>query len=89
MNSWRDYGNKCPNTNRLLPTLVCRVGITQLLSSEQQRVIVNILLGFGFLVPCGGLLGIFLYDKYCTYRSAVLKEQIELLERLWQQMSQH
>lgn len=63
--------------------------VPQLLSSEQQRVIVNILLGFGFLVPCGALLGISLYDKYCTYRSAVLKEQIELLERLWQQTSQH
>ncbi|HEY9674838.1 MAG TPA: hypothetical protein V6D11_25585 [Waterburya sp.] len=61
----------------------------QLLSSEQQRVIVNILLGIGFLIPCGALLGICLYDKYCAYRSAVLKEQIELLERLWKQTSQH
>ena len=63
--------------------------VPQLLSSDQQRVIVNILLGIGFFIPCGTLLGIFLYDKYCAYRSAVLKEQIELLERLWKQTSQH
>lgn len=63
--------------------------VPQLLSSEQQRAIVNIVLGLGFLIPCGTLLGIFLYDKYCAYRSAVLKEQIELLERLWKQTSQH
>ncbi len=63
--------------------------VPQLLTSDQQRGIVNILLGLGFLIPCGALLGIFLYDKYCAYRSAVLREQIELLERLWKQTSQH
>ncbi|MEA5621013.1 hypothetical protein VB711_24720 [Cronbergia sp. UHCC 0137] len=30
-------------------------------------------------------LGIIAYDRYLVYRSAVLREQMEMLERLWQQ----
>jgi hypothetical protein len=64
-------------------------GVPQLLSPAQQTLIANILLGIGYLLPCGVCLGIFLYDKYYAYRSAVLKEQIEFLERLWQQSTQY
>jgi hypothetical protein len=83
----QDAVKKIQSTDKLKSSTVN--SFPQLLSSDQQRVIVNILLGLGFLIPCGTLLGIFLYDKYYAYRSAVLKEQIELLERLWKQTSQH
>ncbi len=63
--------------------------VPQLLSPAQQRLMANILLGIGYLLPCGVCLGIFLYDKYRTYRCALLQEQIEFLERLWQQSTQH
>lgn len=38
-----------------------------------------------FILPLGICLGIFLYDRYYVYRTTVLKEQVEMLERLWQQ----
>ncbi len=63
--------------------------VPQLLSPAQQRLMANILLGIGYLLPCGVCLGIFLYDKYRTYRCALLKQQIEILERMWQQSTQH
>jgi hypothetical protein len=63
--------------------------VPQLLSPAQQKSIANIALWIGYLVPCGACLGIFLYDKYYAYRSALLKEQIDMLERLWKQTSQH
>lgn len=62
--------------------------VPPLLSPAQQTSIANILLWFGYLLPCGVCLGIFLYDKYCAYRSALLKQQIEILERMWQQSTQ-
>jgi hypothetical protein len=62
--------------------------VGQLLTPAQQGSIANILIGFAYFVPCGLGLGIFLYDKYCAYRAAVIKEQIEILERLWKQSTQ-
>ena len=64
-------------------------GVSQLLSPAQQTLMANIFLGIGYLLPCGVCLGIFLYDKYRAYRCALLQEQIEFLERLWQQSTQH
>lgn len=58
--------------------------VPPLLTPAQLGSIANILIWFSYLVPCGLVLGIFLYDKYCVYRAAVLNEQIETLERLWQ-----
>lgn len=63
--------------------------VPNLLSPAQQNSIANIVLGIGYLIPCCTFLGIFLYDKYCDYHSAKLNGQIEMLERLWQQTSQH
>jgi hypothetical protein len=63
--------------------------VPQLLSPAQQGAIANIILGFTYLVlPTGLVLGIYLHDKYSAYRSAVLNEQIERLERLWKQTTQ-
>jgi hypothetical protein len=61
----------------------------QILSPAQQKSIADILLWFGYLLPFGTCLGILLYDKYCAYRSARLNQQIEMLESLWKQTSQH
>ncbi len=59
--------------------------VPPLLSPAQQKSVADLLLGFIYFVLPGGLvLGIFLYDKYCVYRAAVIKKQIESLERLWQ-----
>ncbi|MBD2446956.1 hypothetical protein H6G76_07215 [Nostoc sp. FACHB-152] len=44
-----------------------------------------ILQWFILLTPvCIGL-GILVYDRYLAYRAAVFQEQVEMLERLWQQ----
>lgn len=44
-----------------------------------------ILQWFILLTPmCIGL-GILVYDRYLVYRTAVFQEQVEMLERLWQQ----
>lgn len=62
----------------------------QPLTPAQQGTIANIILGFLYLVlPSGLCLGIFLYDKYCAYRAAVLHKQVEFLEKLWEQSTQH
>jgi hypothetical protein len=62
--------------------------VPQLLSPAEQGSIANLLIWIGYLLPCGLALGIFLYDKYSAYRSAILHEQIERLERLWKQSTQ-
>ena len=59
--------------------------VPPLLSPAQQKSVSDLLLGLIYFVLPGGLvLGIFLYDKYCVYRTALIKQQIENLERLWQ-----
>ncbi|MGH1392753.1 MAG: hypothetical protein ACRAVC_01775 [Trichormus sp.] len=37
------------------------------------------------LIPIFVGLGIIIHDRYLVYRAAILKEQVEMLERLWQQ----
>lgn len=56
----------------------------QLVPTEQKDLLKFIF----FVLPSGLCLAIFLYDRYCVYRTALLKEQVEMLERLWQQSMQ-
>jgi hypothetical protein len=64
--------------------------VPPLLTPAQQGTIADILLGFTyFVLPCGLALAIFWHDKYSAYRTAAIEEQIELLERLWKQSSEH
>ena len=65
---------KVSNTFNIIPPL----------TPTQQESVANIFLWLTYLLPLGFGLGLFLYDKYSAYRSAVLHKQIELLERLWQ-----
>jgi len=58
--------------------------VNQLLTTEQYQLAV-ILQWFILLTPVLIGLGIIVYDRYLIYRAAVLKAQIEMLERLWQQ----
>lgn len=58
--------------------------VNQLLTAEQYQLAV-ILQWFILLTPVFIGLGIIVYDRYLIYRAAVLKEQVEMLERLWQQ----
>jgi hypothetical protein len=58
--------------------------VNQLLTAEQYKLAV-LLQWFILLTPVFIGLGIIVYDRYLIYRAAVLKEQIEMLERLWQQ----
>lgn len=62
--------------------------VPQLITPTQQAFIGNALLGLSYLVPCGLVLGLFMYDKYSAYRLAVLNEQVERLEKLWKQSTQ-
>ncbi|MEA5549999.1 hypothetical protein VB713_03210 [Anabaena cylindrica UHCC 0172] len=51
----------------------------------EQYKIATILQWLVLVTPiCIGL-GIIVYDRYLVYRTAVLKAQVEMLERLWQQ----
>ncbi|WP_193195368.1 hypothetical protein [Nostoc sp. MG11] len=59
--------------------------VNQMLTVAEQYKLATILQWFFVLTPiCLGL-GIIFYDRYLFYRAAVLKEQVEMLERLWQQ----
>ncbi|MEH2258746.1 hypothetical protein [Nostoc sp.] len=59
--------------------------IHQMLIVAEQYKFATILQWFFLLAPiCVGL-GILFYDRYLVHRAAVLKEQVEMLERLWQQ----
>ena len=53
--------------------------------SQNNLVVGNTLVGLLIiLIPSCLILGIVLYKKHCAYRAAVLLQQIETLERLWQ-----
>ncbi|MEH1950164.1 MAG: hypothetical protein V7K77_24890 [Nostoc sp.] len=59
--------------------------VHQMLSVAEQYKFATILQWFFLLTPiCVGL-GILFYDRYLVHRAAVLKEQVEMLERLWHQ----
>lgn len=66
------------------PTLQADSGST-FLTPQQQSSLSNLLIGLAYSLPVGGFLGVLLYDRYCQYRAAVLREQIQRLERAWQQ----
>ncbi|MBD2312265.1 hypothetical protein H6G20_11380 [Desertifilum sp. FACHB-1129] len=66
------------------PALQADSGST-FLTSQQQSSLSNLLIGLAYSLPVGGFLGVLLYDRYCQYRAAVLREQIQRLERAWQQ----
>lgn len=57
----------------------------QKLIAVQQYQFTTIVQWFFILTPIFLGLGIIIYDRYLVYRAAVLREQIETLERLWQQ----
>ncbi|MBE9049968.1 hypothetical protein IQ243_06010 [Nostocales cyanobacterium LEGE 11386] len=50
-----------------------------------QYKLVAILQWFVLITPIFVGLGIIVYDRYLVYRAAILKEQVEMLERVWQQ----
>ncbi len=57
----------------------------EILTTVEQYKIATFLEWFFLFFPiCIGL-AILFYDRYLVYRAAVLQEQIEMLERLWQQ----
>ncbi|MEH1928742.1 MAG: hypothetical protein V7K14_24675 [Nostoc sp.] len=59
--------------------------VDQMLTVTEQYKFATILQWFFLLTPiCIGL-GILFYDRYLVHRAAVLKEQVEMLERLWRQ----
>lgn len=70
-------------------TRVTATVIPQFLNSAQQALVSNSLLGLTYLLPIGLGLGILMCDKYANYRSAFLRQQVEILERIWQQRHQH
>lgn len=57
----------------------------QFLTAAQQDWLCNILLGVTYLLPVGLGLGLFMSDRYTKYRATVLNQQIQVLERIWQQ----
>ncbi|MEA5514254.1 hypothetical protein [Nodularia sp. UHCC 0506] len=59
--------------------------VTRLLIAAEQYRLASILQWFVLITPIFVGLGIIVYDRYLVYRAAILKEQVEMLERLWQQ----
>ncbi|MBV8884192.1 MAG: hypothetical protein JO235_09375 [Chroococcidiopsidaceae cyanobacterium CP_BM_RX_35] len=59
----------------------------QSLSPQAQKLAAKVLIWLSYLLPSSLLLWIFLSNGYSAYRSAVLKQQIERLEKLWQSSS--
>ncbi|ADI65048.1 hypothetical protein [Trichormus azollae] len=57
----------------------------QLQILAEQYKIATILQWLVLFTPIGIGFGILGYDRYLVYRAAVLKAQVEMLERLWQQ----
>ncbi len=62
-----------------------RNAVNQVLTAVEQYKLAAILQWFVLLTPIFVGLGIIVYDRYLVYRAALLQEQIEMLERLWQQ----
>jgi hypothetical protein len=59
--------------------------VNRLLVITQQYRLASILQWFVLITPIFVGLGIIIYDRYLAYRAAILKEQVEILEKLWQQ----
>ncbi|MBD2663606.1 hypothetical protein B6N60_01523 [Richelia sinica FACHB-800] len=55
-----------------------------LLTLVNQYKILTILQWLFIVTPIGIGVGIIGYDRYLVYRAAVLREQVEMLERMWQ-----
>lgn len=61
----------------------------QFFTPIEQSAISDVLLGLTYLLPIGLGLGIFLYDRYANYRTTLIKQQINALERIWQRSTTH
>ncbi|MDB9374823.1 hypothetical protein [Nodularia sphaerocarpa] len=59
--------------------------VNRLLIAAEQYRLASILQWFVLITPIFVGLGIIVYDRYLVYRAAILKQQVEMLERLWQQ----
>lgn len=59
--------------------------VKQSLNHKQQEKNVKILQWFFLLFPIILGLLVFLYDRYLIYQANVFQQQVEMLERLWQQ----
>lgn len=56
---------------------------------NQQKAIAIFLLQLIFIIfPISLALGTLLYNRYCIYRTAVFKDKVQMLERMWQQSIQ-
>ncbi|KZL49138.1 hypothetical protein A2T98_14440 [Nodularia spumigena CENA596] len=59
--------------------------VNRLLIAAEQYRLASILQWFVLITPIFVGLGIIVYDRYLVYRAAILREKVEMLERLWQQ----
>ncbi|MGH8000378.1 MAG: hypothetical protein ACREPR_13345 [Brasilonema sp.] len=59
--------------------------VKQSLNNAKQDKVVNILQWLFLLFPIVLGILILLYDRYLIYRTAVFQQQVEMLERLWQE----
>ncbi|MDH6060192.1 hypothetical protein NWP17_07035 [Chrysosporum bergii ANA360D] len=58
--------------------------VNRLLTAAERYKLVTILQWFVVITPIFVGIGIIVYDRYLVYRAAILKEQVEMLEKLWQ-----
>jgi hypothetical protein len=64
-------------------SLVREVNHKQIVILDRAE-IADFLIWFSFFLPICICAGIFVYDRYQSYRTNSLKQQIEMLERVWQ-----
>lgn len=71
------------NTKNPNQELASNNSIAQPFNSTQQDFLAKNLLWLSYMLPGSLILVMFLHESYAGYRSAVLSEQIQALERVW------
>ncbi|UKO98939.1 hypothetical protein [Nostoc sp. UHCC 0870] len=71
--------------SQIVTPLPAHQGVNQVVTIAESYKLAIIIQWFIVLIPIFIGLGIIIHDRYLVHRAAMLKEQVEMLERLWQQ----
>lgn len=73
------------STSPIVTPVPVEQAINPVISITETYKLAIIIQWFIVLIPIFVGLGIIIHDRYLLYRAAILKEQVEMLERLWQE----
>jgi hypothetical protein len=77
-------GNKS-SASQIVTSLPAHQNMNQVVTIAESYKLAIIIQWFIVLIPIFVGLGIIIHDRYLLYRAAILREQVEMLEKLWQQ----